>query len=519
MACRLKTALRTDQFRVFERQSGIGGTWWINRYPGVACDVPALLYSLSFYQNPYWSSFWPTGAEVLGYYHRVCERYRLIDKIQLNTDVKDCRWLESEQIWALTLQHLVPGAGDLSENDRAKQIKEQGLTAVVVGEEKIRCKILISAIGGLVEPKLLPDNIPGREDFEGPIFHSARWRSDVDLANKDVVVLGAGCSAAQVVPSLRNICGAKSVMQIMRSPPWVYPKPKNFYGNLSIEEWTLWLAKHVPGLNKLARLYLAASNEWQWRIFGSSKFAAMEREKYEARLLQHMKSTVPAKYHEILTPSQPVGCKRRLTDGPQGWFDSLSDPAIELTNLPLVKLSSKSVTLGAERTHPPPSNSTNPASNPGQETTIPADAIILANGFETHQWFHPLEVISRTGKTMQKVWDKRGGPQMYMGTALDGFPNFFTNFGPNTVTGHTSILITSENTVELVLKCIRPVLRGECTTVEVKRKAALEYTNDIQRQLQQTVFHFGGCSNWYINKEGYNSVTYPYACPILPPSS
>lgn len=76
----------------------------------------------------------------------------------------------------MTLQHLVAGAGDLSEHDRAQKIQDQGSASVYVYQEKIRAKVLISGVGGLVEPRIWPENIPGIDKFEGEIFHSARWR-------------------------------------------------------------------------------------------------------------------------------------------------------------------------------------------------------------------------------------------------------------------------------------------------------------------------------------------------------
>lgn len=89
------------------------------------------------------------------------------------------------------------GYGDLSEYDRAEKIRENGRELVYVSEEKIRAKVVVSCVGGLVEPKVWPEKIPGKDKFQGEIFHSARWRYDVDMKDKDVVVVGTGCSAAR----------------------------------------------------------------------------------------------------------------------------------------------------------------------------------------------------------------------------------------------------------------------------------------------------------------------------------
>jgi len=156
-------------------------------------DRPAIWYSFSFSPNPAWTTFHPEGKEIVQYLQGVCDKYEIVDKVQLNTDVRECKWLESEQVWELTLQHLIAGAGDLSEYDRARKIESEGPSSVYVQTEVIRAKIVVSGVGGLVEPKTFPENVPGREKFKGELFHSARWKYDVGLKDKNVIVVGTGC--------------------------------------------------------------------------------------------------------------------------------------------------------------------------------------------------------------------------------------------------------------------------------------------------------------------------------------
>ncbi|KFY33288.1 hypothetical protein V494_07744 [Pseudogymnoascus sp. VKM F-4513 (FW-928)] len=491
MGCRLKEKFGFDQFRLFDRQSGIGGTWWINRYPGVACDIPAAFYSFSFALNKKWSALYPPGPEIVKYLQGVCEKYEIVDKIQLNTDVTSCRWNDSEGVWELTTHELVKGVGDLSSYDRVAMIKNQGEDSVFVRSEKIRAKVLISAVGGLVEPNRMPETIPGVEDFQGPIFHSARWRYDVDLKDKDIIVVGTGCSAAQFVPQLTTTYGAKSVTQLMRSPPWVFPKqmPPFGLGDEEWAEWSPWLNTYIPGFAKFQRLLIASLAEYNWRWFGDSKYAENERAKLEVALLQYMKSRVPEKYHEILSPKYGVCCKRLVIDG--GWFKSLHDEKVVLSTLPLTHIHKDRVTLG--------------------DRNVAADVIILANGFETLDWLHPLEVIGRSGKKLDEVFSERGGPQLYMGSAMDGFPNFFAIFGPNTVTGHSSVVLATENMVNYAMKMIEPILKGDAHYVEVKKEAEMAWTADIQKSLKKRVWSTGGCKSWYQGEDGWNSTTYPYS--------
>ncbi|KAF7936424.1 uncharacterized protein EAE98_002643 [Botrytis deweyae] len=505
MGCRLKEVLGFDQFRIFDRQSGIGGTWWINRYPGVACDIPSTFYSFSFCPKYDWSCFHPGGAEMAEYLQTVCEKYAIVDKIQVNTDAKEARWLENEQVWEVTLQHLMVGAGDLSEEDRALKVKKQGHSAVYTYEEKIRCKILISAVGGLVQPKSWPESIPGKDNFKGEIFHSARWRFDVNLKDKNVVVIGTGCSAAQFVPKLVTKYGAKSVTQLMHSPPWVSPKVIPPLGENLWNKWSPTLNTYVPGFNKAMRYSLGAVLEYDFRIFRSGSFGERERRKLEAECLAYMKSKAPEKYHEILTPNYGIGCKRRIWD-PE-WYASLNDPKIHLTTLPLKSLEEDTVTLGPGRNYPPENVA---SSVPTDKITIPADVIVLANGFQTTKWFHPFNVYGKEGKTLQDVFEERGGPQMYMGTAMDGFPNFFTLLGPNCFTGHTSVIYTTESMVTQTLNFIKPLLNGNIAKLEVKQEAQMKWTTQIQSALRSMVWADTRTKNWYLRDDGWNSNTYPY---------
>ncbi|GME25485.1 flavin-binding monooxygenase [Neofusicoccum parvum] len=503
-ACRLREELGGfDQFRLVERQSGVGGTWWINRYPGVACDVPAVFYSFSFAPNPRWTTFFPPGREIVGYLQDVCKRYRIEDKVQLNTDVKACRWDEGEKVWVVEMWHMVPGVGDLSVKEREKLMAEKGEGAVYVAKEVVKAKVVLSAVGGLVEPRGWPDEVPGREKFQGKVFHSARWEQDVDLKGKDVVVMGTGCSAAQFVPQLAEKYGAKSVTQVMRSPPWVVPRQAPPGGDEWWKKWSSTLMTYVPGLSRSLRTLIATNAEYDFRLFKNGEWNERERKKTEAKLLAHMKKTVPEKYHEILTPDYGVGCKRRIFDAT--WFPGLHDPRIELTTQPLTAVHENSVTLGPGRTYPKEKEG-----EQKPERTVPADVIVLANGFDVTKWLHPLNVTGRDGQDLVEVMEQRGGPQVYQGTAMDGFPNFFVIFGPNTATGHSSVILATENMVNYALKFVKPVIQGDVETVEVKKEAEVAYTTAIQRDLKDTVWSSGGCNSWYFDKKtGWNSTVLP----------
>lgn len=216
---RSKLDLAARDIRIFERQSGIGGTWHINRYPGVACDIPAIFYSYSFAPNPNWTSLHPSGKEIVTYLRQTADDYGISECVECDVDVAGCEWDEVQHLWIVRLKYMKPGMGDLSRKERLQLIERDGVHTVIEREEVLKARIVCSCVGGLVEPKGWPDEIKGIEKFQGHVFHSARWNYDVDLENKNVVVLGTGCSAAQFVPKLAKEYNAKSVTQLMRSPP------------------------------------------------------------------------------------------------------------------------------------------------------------------------------------------------------------------------------------------------------------------------------------------------------------
>ena len=421
----------------------------------------------------------------------------------MNTDVKDLRYNEAEELWEATLVHMVPGTGDMGAKQRERYVEEHGREAVYLREEKVKAKIVISGVGGLVEPKEWPDNIPGRETFKGEIFHTARWRDDIDLNGKDVVVVGTGCSAAQVVPGiLEKPYNVKSVTQLMRSPPWTVPKPEEPFGRENYAKHAPSILSTVPGLGRAFRILQFSVSESDWfRLFKNTNLSIKGRQKTEAKLLEHMRNTVPKKYHRIMTPNYGVGCKRRIFDA--GWFESMNDDKFHITTQRLKSIQPNSITVGASQTYPPEDDKQST-----EEATYPADVIILANGFDVSNFLHPLKVYGKNGVSLHDVWESRGGPQAYMGTAMDGFPNFFIIFGPNTATGHSSVVYAIECMVGHALKFIKPILKGEANTVEVKKEAEISWTNRIQEELKDTIFN-GGCSSWYYSDDGWNATGYP----------
>lgn len=467
---------------------------------------PCALYSYSFEPYYYADKVYPKGRQIVQYLHKVASKYQIIDKIQLNTDVSELRWLEDDKLWEATITHMAPGLGDMGEKDRQAYIAKHGRESVYLKQEKVRAKIAVSAIGGLVEPKAWPDHIPGRETFNGELFHTARWKEDTNLENKDVVIIGSGCSSAQVVQALlEEDYNVKSITQLMRSPPWLtmkVPEPDRsvLYPTSLMDALTKY-----PILGPLFRVFAHINAESEWFNFFLDKEKNMKHRKvYQDTLLRRMRKQAPAEYHDMLTPNYPVGCKRRIFDPALGWYNCMNDSRYKLTTQKLIDVQPNGINVTGYQTYPPNSQQDQTAEN----EFIPADVILLANGYDIRDWLHPLKVIGKGGKSIHDVWKERGGPQAYMCCAMDGYPNLFILNGPNIYTGHHSVFLSSENMVIYALNMIKGVLAGEVDTVEVKKFAELEWTERIQRELKQTVFASTACNSWYKVENGWNSTTY-----------
>ena len=422
-------------------------------------------------------------------------KYRLGSHIHLNTDVAELRWVEADAEWEATLHHLVSGMGELSARDRQERVAKSVSESVILKKVKIRAKIVVSCVGIVVQPNPWPASIPGREMFEGEVFHTSRWREDVDLDGKDVVVIGAGASAAQVVPALlQEPYRVKSLTQIIRAAPWIMPRLQEPFGKEHFAKYAPTVLHYLPFIGWLYRIGIHVLVELVFTMLLQKKHAKW-RKGMEKATLKETYRIIPEKYHGIMTPDHPYGCKRRIFDSE--WRASMNEPNFTLANRKIVSVGGTHMTLGA---------SYSAHDQDTIETKIPADVIILANGFEGTRWLHPLTVLGRNGISIHDVWKQRGGPQAYLGTAVDGFPNFFIAVGPNTANGTASLILTIENITSYITNMITPILHGEVAAVEIKREAVDKWTDEIQRGLRETVF--SGCVSWYMDERGYNSTLY-----------
>ncbi|KAJ5608275.1 flavin-binding monooxygenase [Penicillium hordei] len=470
-ACQLQRKFGCNQFMIFESQDGIGGTWWNHRYPGVATDSPSPLYSYSFAPLPSFAGPRATGKEMYQYLHTVCTQHGILNRIQLSTDVTDLIWDDSEKQW---------------------------IASIVTAKKRtrVRAKIVISAVGKFGSPDIsMLQSILGIDTFRGRIMHTAQWDSSVTLRGKDITVIGAGCSAAQLVPKLlaSSEIQPRSVTQIIRSPHWVTPDP--YSGELR-RFWNLcmpvivscrlgaWMARSV--LFILYELFYFLF----YRPFSNrSQF----QKRFQRRLTSYIDRKVPEEYKSMLTPRYTVGCKRVILD--PGWYDTLKDPRFSLHVSRLKRFEENCLVLGTGK----------------KETKVFTDVLLLATGYSpTSNFLSSISMTGRDGIDLQKIWNARGGPQAYLGLAMDQFPNLFFISGPNSSVSHGSVMAGIENSVCYIMQLLGPVLEGQVASLEVKKDACCTWTQKVQLASKDSIWVKGGCSNWYIDGRGWNSMIYPY---------
>ncbi|APA10779.1 hypothetical protein sscle_07g055490 [Sclerotinia sclerotiorum 1980 UF-70] len=443
MGCQLKLELHFDKFKIFDRQGGLGGTWWANRYPGV-----------------------------------VVERFEIKDNISLSTEMRSLKWREQEQEWEIEICRLSPET----------KLKHP------TGLEIIRAKIVVSGAGILTNPNDWPEGVSGRDTFEGEVLHSAEWPQNINLEEKNVVLVGSGCTAAQIAPAILKT-ELKSLTHIIRSPPWFVPRIKEPGGKEEYAKFAPKIYGSVPLLGFIVRMMICGMSELLWYTTFIQENLKL-RQISEKTSLDHMRKLAPEKYHSMLTPQYSLGCKRRVFDN--DWLQSMSDPRYTLTTQPWLSVEGSKVIVGNYDANSDVS---------ALPCSYPTDVLILATGFKASQFLHPLSITGRQGASLHRVWEERGGPQAYMGTSIDQFPNFFMIMGPNTFVGHTSVIMSIENNIQYILKMIRPIIDGNVTSLEPKPDAVVKWTQGIKKDMQETVYE--SCQSWYNDSGAWNSVIYP----------
>ncbi|TFK35452.1 hypothetical protein BDQ12DRAFT_688167 [Crucibulum laeve] len=450
-AIALKQKLGYENFVIYEKASDVGGTWRDNTYPGCTSDVSTAFYSLSTDLHD-WNGSHTSQEELQNYWRKLTKKYGLLPHISFNHHVVSVDWNAASNLYHLVLKNTISG-------DR------RSTTAHIV----------VSAIGILEVPRFA--NIPGVKTFQGEMFHSARWNKSVDLKGKRVAVIGNGASATQFVPIISEDPSVQ-ITQFCRTPNW-YVAPTRFeYSNRR-----RWLLRNIPFLMRLQRWSIFMRLELVYFFIFKAKFFRPMIKKVSKTYIHR---TAPKKYHEELIPDYPVGCKRILID--THYLAALHRPNLVLNWEGIESIAETGI-----------------ITKKGDE--IPFDVLIFATGYAADSYPIP---VRGTMQTIQEYYEAEKGPKAYLGTTIPGFPNFFTIFGPNTATGHTSVIYTNEVQVNYIIQLIQPILARKVSSVEVKTGPTDKYNDKIHARLSQSVFT--QCLSWYrVGGEGKITNIFPGA--------
>lgn len=432
-------------FLILERADEIGGTWRDNVYPGCACDVPSHLYSYSFAPNPNWSRMYPTQAEIKQYLQVVARKFEVLPHVRFGRTMCAARFDAERGIWHV----------DTLEG------------------ESFAGRTVILATGGLAKP--LTPKLPGAEAFGGKHMHSARWDSSYDFTAKRVAVIGTGASAIQIVPEIAGL--AEQIYVFQRTPPWVLPKPDR-----AMKLWEQRLFRWLPFTQHWLRERIFRCNESLGELIVGTRDVAQA----ESLAMRYMKEQVfDPELRAKVTPNYRLGCKRVLFSN--DWYGSLQAPNVELVTAPIERVNDHSIstTDGALRK---------------------VDCIIYATGFDVHG-ISRAPIIGLDGRNLSEVW--REHREAYRGCSVAGFPNLFFIIGPNSGTGHNSLIYIMECQVRYILALLRALDRKRAKWVQPRAQAQRVYNEELQEKLATTMWTQGHCRSWYQDASGRVTTLWP----------
>lgn len=430
---------------VLEKASDVGGVWRDNTYPGAACDVPSPFYSYSFEPNPRWPHRFSRQPAILDYVRQVADKYDVRRHCRFDTEVLGAHFDDATGRWTVEVDNGDP---------------------VVVD-------VLVSAVGQLSRPAY--PEIPGRERFEGPAFHSARWDHDVDLAGKRVAVIGTGASAVQFVPEIQPQVAQLTVFQ--RSAPYLLPRPDREFSPL-----------HHRVFEKVPVTELAERATWYGLVEGLSVawvYAKPLAAAIRAWSKRHMRKQTEGKpgLFEKVWPDYPVGCKRILFS--HDYLPALVQDNVDLVTEPISEITPRGVRTADGVEHE-------------------ADVIVWGTGFKATEFLAPMTITGSGGCRLADEWS--GGAHAYYGMTVPGFPNLLVMYGPNTNTGGGSIIYFLEAQAKYLGDFVDHLARtGAALAVRPEVEAA--YDERIQARLSGSVW--SACSSWYRQADGRITTNWP----------
>ena len=445
-----------ENFVLLDREDDLGGTWYVNHYPGLTVDVPTTTYSYDFEPNPNWSRLFSTGAEVKQYAGDVADKYDVRRHIRFNTTVEGARWDEEASLWRVAL----------------------------ADGQTLSSRFLITATGFLSQPHT-PD-IPGIHGFEGKVIHTTAWDDSFDPAGSRIGLIGTGATAVQLIPQLAR--NARDLTVYQRTAIHVVPKLDFAY-----PEWTKRLFARVP----LAQRAVRAVTDGIYELFN---YVVLHQGQFLYRRLDIGASDVAKMYRfaavrdpEVrrkLTPPYDLGCKRPTFSN--SYYRAFTKPTVHLQ------------TSGIEHIEPHAI-----VANDGTRTEI--DTLVLATGFDLWEANIPaIEVVGREGRNLGKWW-RENRFQAYQGVSVPYFPNFLSLASPYAFIG-LNFFNTMEYQMRLMGRLFGEIKRRGAQTFEVTEAANSRFLDAMTERIGDSVFVAGNCAtsrSYYFNPQGEATLLRP----------
>jgi cation diffusion facilitator CzcD-associated flavoprotein CzcO len=449
--------------RVFEQESGLGGVWYRNRYPGARFDSESEIYTYSFsdeiLQKWDWKERFSPQADNLNYLNFSADVMGIRGDMEFDKKVVRAVFIEDDPQWEV---HFADGS-------------------------VVTTRFLITAAGGLSVPTL--PAIEGINDFKGLAMHTAEWPHDpdggpggqmFDFSNKRVGVFGIGASGVHIVETVGAEAG--ELFHFQRRPGWTVPLRNSTLTAAEMEELrnrypktfelctTTWAGfAHQPNMTSIfdvsdeereaffEALYATGGMAFQMGNYYDAQGSKESTALVDAFLARKIRERVsdPA-IAEKLIPDDGFGNRRVASE--TRLYETYNRENVHLVDLretPVVRITAD----GVETT----------------EKEYPLDVIIYATGFDAIVGaLNSLELVGRGGQTLKAKWDEK--IKTYLGLQVVGFPNLFTLLGPHSGAAATNVPRGAEMHVEWLTRLLEHVSHHGVVLVEPTQEAEDDYT-------------------------------------------
>ena len=477
--------------RVYEAGSGVGGTWFWNRYPGARCDVESLEYSYSFsndlQQEWKWPDKYSVQADILRYFNHVADRFNLWPDIQFNTRIVSQTYDDAANLWRLKTDT----------------------------DETVAARYCVMASGNLSTPRV-PD-FKGLETFKGAWYHSGLWPHEgVDFIGQRVALIGTGATGVQMVPKIAAQAKHLYVMQRTANfsiparngplsdeadrqhkaqyPEYRQAALKTGFGMALFEQPTKGAAQDTPDARE-------QHYEKRWRLGGSINFLSS----YNDALLDEQSNETASEFvrnkicsivqdpktAELLCPKDhPIGTKRLCVD--TDYYETFNLPNVSLVDVRSYPI--QEITATGVRT---------------RDGHYEVDAIAFATGFDAMTGaLLAIDIRGKGGVPLADRWSH--GPMTYLGIMVAGFPNMFMITGPGSPSVKSNMICSIEQHVDWIAECLKYMGVRQKSVIEADEPYESRWVDHVNQVADSTLYP--RADSWYTgaNIPGKPRIFMPY---------